>query len=39
MKMTSAQAFIVLEVEEGATADEIKQAYKRGVPSQGTILD
>ena len=37
--MTSAQAFIVLEVEEGATADAIKQAYKRGVPCQGTILD
>ena len=29
MKMTRAQALIVLEEEEGATADEIKQAYKK----------
>ena len=29
MKMTRAQARIVLEEEEGATADEIKQAYKK----------
>ncbi len=33
MKMTSAQAFIVLEVEEGTTTDEIKQTYKKGTIS------
>ena len=29
MKMTRAQALLVLEEEDGATADEIKQAYKK----------
>ncbi len=36
--MTSAQAFIVLEVEEGTTADEINQTYKKGVQERCTIL-
>ena len=38
MTMTNAQAFIVLEVVEGETTDEINQAYKKGVPFQSTIL-
>ena len=38
MKMTSAQALIVLEVVEGATADEIKQAYKKRVLKWYTFL-
>jgi hypothetical protein len=38
MKMTSAQAVIVLEVEEGATADEIKQAYKKRALKWYTFL-
>ena len=29
MKMTRAQALLVLEEEERPTADEIKQAYKK----------
>jgi len=38
MKMTTAQAVIVLEVEEGVTADEIKQAYKKRALKWYTFL-
>jgi hypothetical protein len=38
MKMTRAQALLVLEEEDGATADEIKQAYKKLALKWYTLL-
>lgn len=36
--MTRAQALLVLEEEDGATADEIKQAYKKLALKWYTLL-